>query len=76
MWESSKENELAVLLKVMDKVSAGLGLRSNASKTIIIAIPRHAKGAGARVGTEDVEGCQVVVMSEGMVVKWLPRAST
>jgi hypothetical protein len=64
---SSKEDELVVMLKVMGKVSAGLGLRINASKTKIMAIPGHAKGAGAGVGTEDVEGCQGVEINEGMV---------
>jgi hypothetical protein len=41
---SSKEDELAVMLKVMDKISAGLGLRIKASKTETMAIPGHAKG--------------------------------
>jgi hypothetical protein len=55
------------MLKLMSKVSAGLGLRINASKTKIMAIPLHAKGAGPGAGTEDVEGCQRVEISDGMV---------
>jgi hypothetical protein len=53
------------MLKVMDKVSAGLGLRINARKTKFMAIPGHAKGS--RVGMEGVEGCKEVEISEGMV---------
>jgi hypothetical protein len=64
---SSKEDGLAVMLKVMGKVCAGLGLRINASNTKIMAIPGHAKGAGPGAGTEDVEGCQGVEISDGMV---------
>jgi hypothetical protein len=55
---SCKEDELAVILKVMGKVLVGLGLRINARKTKIMAIPGHAKGAGPGAGTEDVEVCQ------------------
>jgi hypothetical protein len=63
---SSREDELASMLKGLDKVSAGLGLRMNASKTKIMAIPGHAKGAV--VGMEGVEGCRKEVeISEGMV---------
>jgi hypothetical protein len=64
---SSKEDELAVMLKLVGKVSAGLGLQMNASKTKIMATPLHAKGAGPGAGTEDVEGCQGVEISDGMV---------
>jgi hypothetical protein len=48
---SSKEDELAVM--VINKVSTGLGLRINTSKTKVMAIPRHVKGAGT--GMEEVE---------------------
>jgi hypothetical protein len=64
---SCKEDELAVMLKVMGKGPAGLGLRINASKTKIIAIPGHAKVAGPGAGTEDVKVCQGVEISDGMV---------
>jgi hypothetical protein len=62
---SSKEEELAVMLKVMDKVSASSGLRINASKTELMPILKHAK-AGRSV-LKEVEGCQGVEISEGMV---------
>ena len=62
---SSKEEELAAMLKVMDRVSAGLGLRINASKTEIMAIPKRAKQGGKVQEVGEV--CQAVEISEGMV---------
>ena len=46
---SSSREELAAMLQVMDKVSAGLGLRINASKTEIMSIPKVERKKGRKV---------------------------
>jgi hypothetical protein len=62
---SSDREELVAMLKAMDKVSAGLGLRINASKTEIMSIPRQAKGDEQdQQGEMSNEGVEI---SEGWV---------
>jgi hypothetical protein len=59
---SDIREELATMLQVMDRVSAGMGLRINASKTEIMSIP----AAGQRGEEAEQEGGGVVI-SEGLV---------
>ena len=58
---SNDRGELATMLKVMDKVSAGMGLRINVSKTEIMAIKLKPKEGRVEQEAEEV------VISEGVV---------
>jgi hypothetical protein len=60
---SNDRGELATMLQVMDRVSAGMGLRINASKTEIMAIKLKPKKGSVEVEQEAEE----VVIGEGVV---------
>ena len=75
---SSDREELAVMLQVMDNVSAGLGLRINASKTEIMSIPeveRKKRGQKADTAADAAAAAaattqpvwEAVEISEGVV---------
>ena len=53
---SKDAEELAVMLQTMDKVSAGLGMRINASKTEILSVPAAGGQQVARPGVPISEG--------------------
>jgi hypothetical protein len=59
---SDNREELATMLQVMDRVSAGMGLRINASKTEIMSIT-----AAGQCSTEAQQEGGGVVISEGLV---------
>ena len=65
---SNNRGELATMLQVMDRVSAGMGLRINANKTEIMAIKLKPKKGSMEVEQEAEE----VVIGEGVLTVQVP----